>query len=304
LTLNSGGLLFASGNAGKLSGGGSLTTASGGTIYAHVYAGGSTGTGTAEINAQITGTNIDLVKTGPETLRLTSDDTSNFRNIYIHGGRLELDLGVNGRIHTSDKIIVGDLSGTDVLRLPKYNNQLTGERHIVLRGGDYGAGVLEFALKDAGLPGTTAFAGTTHRLKKLEVQGQGIIDFKGGEVGMANYLYIDELIIGVGSMLTVRNWFEGEDYLLVHRSKYAEYTYTDPSGLNGGIVGNTNQRVQFEGYGLLYIAHYNEDYYEITPFPRQMATYFPEPSTYGAILGATGLGLVAWRRRKRAAGPS
>jgi len=298
LTLNSGGLLFATGAAGKLSGGGSITTTSGGTIYAHVYGGGSTGTGTAEINARITG-NVDFVKTGTETLRLTSDGTSNFRNIYVHGGRLELDLGINGRIHTTGKIIVGDLSGTDVLRLPKYNNQLTGSRHIVLRGGDYGAGVLEFALKDAGLPGTTAFAGTTHRLNKLEVQGHGIIDFKGGEVGMANYLYIDELIIGVGSKLTVRNWFEGEDYLLVHRSKYAEYTYTDPSGLNGGIVGNTHQRIEFEGYGFLYIAHYNEDYYEITPFPRTNVTYYPEPSTYGAIFGVIGLGLLAWRRRKQ-----
>jgi len=301
LTLNSGGLLFASGEAGKISGGGSITTASGGTIYAHVYGGGSGG-GTAEINAQITGTNIDFVKTGPETLRLTSDGTSNFRNIYVHGGRLELDLGVNGRINTTGRIVVGDRSGTDVLRLPKHDNQLTGERHIVLRGGDYGAGVLEFALKPAGLPGTTAFAGTTHRLNKLEVQGHGVIDFKGGEVGMANYLYIDELIIGVGSKLTVRNWFEGEDYLLVHRSKYDEYRFSPDQGDTrpGGILGNTNQRVEFEGYSGLFLAHYNEDYYEITPFPRQMATYFPEPSTYGAILGATGLGLLVWRRRRRA----
>jgi len=298
LTLNSGGLLFAAGDAGKLSGGGVLTTATGGTIYAHVYgAGGSFGT--AEIGAQITGTNIDFVKTGPETLRLTSDGTSDFRNIYVHGGRLELDLGINGRINTTGKIIVGDRSGKDVLRLPKYNNQLTGERHIVLRGGDYGAGVLEFALKPAGLPGATAFAGTTHRLNTLEVQGQGVIDFRGGEVGMANYLYIDDLVIGVGSKLTIRNWFEGEDYLLVHRSKYAEYTYTDPSGLNSGILGNLGQRVQFEGYGRLFLAHYNEDYYEITPFPRTNVTYYPEPSTYGAILGTTGLGLLAWRRRKK-----
>jgi len=299
LTVDSGGLLFANGAAGKISGAGSLTTASGGTMYAHVYGGGSGGGGaTAEINARITG-GIDFVKAGPETLRLTSDGTSSFRNIYVHGGRLELDLGANGRINTTGKIIVGDRSGTDVLRLPKYNNQLTGERHIVLRGGDYGAGVLEFALKPAGLPGTTAFAGTTHRLKTLEVQGQGVIDFRGGEVGMANYLYIDELIIGVGSKLTIRNWFEGEDYLLVHRSKYNEYRYTDPSGLDGGILANTNQRVEFEGYSFLYIAHYNEDYYEVTPFPRQMATYFPEPSTYGAILGATGLGLLLWRRRNQ-----
>jgi len=144
LTLDSGGLLFAKGAAGTLSGGGAITTSNSRTLYAHVYGGGAGG-GTAELGARITG-NIDLVKTGPETLRLTSSGQSNFRNITIHGGRLELDLGINGRINTTGKIVVGDLSGTDVLRLPKYDNQITGARHIVLRGGDYGAGVLEFAL--------------------------------------------------------------------------------------------------------------------------------------------------------------
>jgi len=122
---------------------------------------------------------------------------------------------------------------------------------------------------------------------------------------MANYLYIDELIIGVGSLLTVRNWFEGEDYLLVHRSKAAEYLYTPDQGETapGGILGATNQRVHFEGYSGLFLSHYNEDYYEITPFPRMGPTYYPEPSTYGAIFGAMGLGILIWRNKRKRKSP-
>jgi len=291
LTLNSGGLLFAAGAAGKLSGGGSITTSNNRTLYAHVYGGGSAG-GTAEIGARITG-DIDFVKTGPETLRLTSDGTSNFRNIYVHGGRLELDLGINGRINTTGKIFVGDRSGTDVLRLPKYDNQLTGSRHIVLRGGDYGAGILEFSFDRDELLSTGRIQAATHRLKKLEVDGLGVIDFRGGDAGHANYLYIDELVFTEGSKLIIRDWFEYEDYLLIKRTAAHAALFSGGSGFT-----RTEPPIEFEGYGgAVTWTHYNNDYWEVTPFGRVGPV--PEPSTYGAILGATGLGLLAWRRRKQ-----
>jgi len=298
LTLNSGGLLFASGAAGKLSGGGSLTTASGGTIYAHVYGGGSAG-GTAEINARVTG-NVDFVKTGPETLRLTSDGTSNFRTIYVHGGRLELDLGINGRINVSDKIIVGDHSGKDVLRLPKYDNQLVGKPNVLLRGGKRGEGeaVLEFSFDRDELLSTGRIQAATHRLNKLEVDGVGVIDFRGGDAGHANYLYIDDLVFTEGSKLIIRDWFEYEDYLLIKRTAAHAELFSGGSGFT-----RVEPPIEFEGYsGGVTWTHYNDDYWEVTPFGRVGPV--PEPSTYGAILGATGLGLLIWRRRKRAAGPS
>jgi len=294
LTLNSGGLLFASGAAGKLSGGGSITTSSGGTIYAHVYGGGSTGSGTAEIGARVIG-DIDFVKTGPETLRLTSDGTSNFRNIYVHGGRLELDLGVNGRINTTGKIIVGDRAGKDVLRLPKYDNQLVGKPDVLLRGGKRGEGeaVLEFSFDRDDLLSTGRIQAATHRLNKLEVDGLGVIDFRGGEVGHANYLYIDELSFTEGSKLIIRNWFEYEDYLLIKRTAAHAELLSGGSGFT-----RVEPPIEFEGYGSTVTwTHYNDDYWEVTPFGR--VTPFPEPSTYGAILGAVGLGLIVWRRRKQ-----
>jgi len=295
LTLNSGGLLFAAGDAGKLSGGGSLTTATGGTIYAHVYGAGGP-FGTAEIGARITGTNIDFVKTGPETLRLTSDGTSDFRNIYVHGGRLELDLGINGRINASGKIVVGDRSGKDVLRLPKYDNQLIGKPNVLLRGGRRGEGeaVLEFSFDRDELLSTGRIQAATHRLNKLEVDGLGVIDFRGGEVGHANYLYIEELVITEGSRLVIRDWFEYEDYLLIRRTAAHEKLLSGGDGFT-----RIEPPIEFENYGgTVTWTHYNNDYWEVTPFGRVGPV--PEPSTYGAILGATGLGLLIWRRRKRA----
>ncbi|KXU35818.1 hypothetical protein AXK11_05615 [Cephaloticoccus primus] len=297
LTVGSGGLLFTSSNAlstPSILGSGSLATSGGNAFYAHVFS------PVANVSATFTG-GKDLVKTGSGTLSLTGGGMHSFNDVYVHEGRLELNLGSSGRFNASGKIYVGDRSGTDVLRLPQFDNQINRNAHVVLRGGDYGAGVLEFALKPAGLPGTTAFEGTTHRIGTLEVQGFGVIDFRGGEVGHANYLYIDELIIEFGSKLAVRNWFEGEDFLLVHRSKADEYTYAASNPMDVGIIGNSHQRIYFEGYEgvLLFLNHYDEDYYEITPFPRAKATYLPEPSTYGALLGTLGLGLFFYRQKRR-----
>gem|GEM_PF-3838113 len=38
------------------------------------------------------------------------------------------------------------------------------------------------------------------------------------------------------------------------------------------------------------------------PLPRLLTPPPPEPATYGAILGTAGLGLWAWRKRRRPAG--
>jgi len=51
-------------------------------------------------------------------------------------------------------------------------------------------------------------------------------------------------------------------------------------------------RIEFKEY-LGYrggLKEYNRDYWEIIPA-------FPEPSAYGAVFGAVGIGLAAWRRR-------
>jgi len=57
-------------------------------------------------------------------------------------------------------------------------------------------------------------------------------------------------------------------------------------------------QIVFEGYQDYFttLKDYDADYWQITPWGAKPA---PEPSTYGAILGAVGLALVAWRRKRR-----
>jgi len=60
-------------------------------------------------------------------------------------------------------------------------------------------------------------------------------------------------------------------------------------------------QIVFEGYQDYFTTfkNYDNDYYQIYPFGAQPA---PEPSTYGAILGAAGLGLWSWRKRTQRLG--
>jgi len=67
---------------------------------------------------------------------------------------------------------------------------------------------------------------------------------------------------------------------------------------SNGIDLSYLQNIRFEGYENfpVIIRKYDAHYWEITPFGT--LTPFPEPTTYGAILGAAAIGLVIWRRRK------
>jgi len=51
------------------------------------------------------------------------------------------------------------------------------------------------------------------------------------------------------------------------------------------------ERIEFEGYGPAMFRDWDSNYFQITPAP--------EPATYGAIVGAVGIGLVVWRKKKR-----
>jgi len=61
-------------------------------------------------------------------------------------------------------------------------------------------------------------AGSKQRLANLHIEGRGTIDWRGGEVGLANILWIDELTSGSTSdRLFIRNWYEYEDLFLVKK---------------------------------------------------------------------------------------
>ncbi len=103
--------------------------------------------------------------------------------------------------------------------------------------------------------------------------------FGGGNVCTPAYLYLDDLLIAGGSTLLIKNWIEFTTFLLV---KNTSTNVTPELG-----------RIQFEGYGEAATwLPYDSTWSMIAPVP--------EPSTYGAILLAAGLGLVVYRRRRSA----
>jgi len=119
-------------------------------------------------------------------------------------------------------------------------------------------------------------------LSSLFINGEdSIIDFAYGYTK----LFIDDLIIRDGSDLTLL-WFSprsGDGLFVKKTSRHLQ---------------DALAKIRIENKsGSVGVRDYNEDYWEIG-----VGTGFgglPEPSTYGAILGAVGIGLVVWRNRRR-----
>jgi len=268
LTLASGGLLATGTSTTKILGG-TLQSGWGPQLYAHVY-------NTAAVGLEISsGINFaGLIKTGPGLLLLSGGGTVTATTTRVHEGTLAL--GRTSTNYLGGNIIVGDRSGTDILRLDR-SEQIANDATVTLRGGHpdpsrflMAEGILQFN----GINGSGV--GIRETIGNLTIEGRGVIDFRGGSVGHANYLIIEGcLTIGPDSQLFIRNWHEFEDYLLINRNC-----------LNVAL-----DRITFEGYGPAIFRPWNGGYWLITPAP--------EPTTYGAILGVVGVGLVVWRKRRR-----
>jgi len=133
--------------------------------------------------------------------------------------------------------------------------------------------------------------GANQKLRSLNVTdySRGILGFgvssnvaEGTAVNAYRNLFLDDLNIERGSELLIRNWQTGVHRLFVRR--------------NSRHLWESLERIRYEGKPLGWhgdARYYDKDYYEI--FIKT-----PEPSMYGAVSGMLGLGLVAWRRRRRA----
>jgi len=289
LRLNSGGLLAVGDKTTSITNGTLTQGTNGGqnnnnlrTLYAHVY-------NTADVGLEISATlNLSaptgrpaFVKTGEGTLLLSGTKSNSITGTtYVSQGTLALGK-TGGATALGGRIIVGDYAGRDTLRLDR-NEQIDNKATVRLRGGHpdpaqhlMAEGILQFNGKDG--------LGLRETFAKLEIEGRGVIDFAGGSVGHANYLILNDLWIDLdvgyytASTLFIRNWFEGEDFLLVSKR-------------SGNLTKETLGRIEFEGYGPAMLRDWNTNFYQITPMP--------EPATYGAILGAVGLGLFAWRKHR------
>jgi len=253
-------------------------------LYMHIYSDRLQIAGGVSISTL----GADVVKTGPGELWLNSSANHQIGSLYINQGTVDLRRGTLTLSGADARIYIGDGAGTDILKLaPNHRNQIQkqggGLPSITLQGTPYAPRGPEYG-------GTQAIlqtgGNTKLQLKNLHIEGRGTIDWVGGEVGRANMIWLDTLTFsGPDAILFMRNWYEYEDYLLVRTN---------------GFDLNFLQNIRFEGYENFPVVwrKYDQYYHQITPFGL-MSKETPEPATYGALLGAVGLGLVAWRKRRR-----
>jgi len=270
--------LLSVGTTSRFRGSGMVITLSALPFYIHVYS----DTLTFEDEASLSG-NGNLVKTGPGTLELDSDATHKLGAVTIHQGAIRLLKGV---LAVADDIIVGDGAGRDLFELAaQSDNRIVktgdGLPSMTLHGNPYGPSTDGAILR---------FNGASRQaLAALSIQDRGTLEFLGSTKSSPNILYLDQLFFSdANARLTIRNWNDQADYLLVSR---AWGDINVPPILN---------RIIFEGYGPAKW-HWHDlqgygGYWQITPLP--------EPATYGTILGAVGLGLVVWRKRQKKTEPT
>jgi len=118
------------------------------------------------------------------------------------------------------------------------------------------------------------------RLHKIVVEGDSEIRF-GQESGVWSHrFFLDDLLVKEGSTLKITEWKQMHDYLLVRKDSRHLY--------------DALSRIKFEGREehRAWVSDYDADYWQVIPA-------FPEPATYGAILGAMGLGCFVWRNKMR-----
>ncbi|MBP9913915.1 MAG: autotransporter-associated beta strand repeat-containing protein, partial [Opitutaceae bacterium] len=267
LTVNSGGLLSTGATASIVSNGTIRAGTGASDLVTHVY-----GAGGLEISAVIADNSgaKGLTKTGDGVLSLTGSSANTFTGTtYVNDGTLALNktAGVNAIV---GNINVGDGRGTDILRLDA-DEQIANASNITLKGSEFGG---ETLLQFNGTGG----AGIAETLGTLTIDGTAVIDFAGGNVCDANFLFLDDLLMAsTDSQLYIRNWVDFTDFLLVKNT----------ANLNAVL-----SQIKFEGYGdIAYWQEYDSVYSRITPVP--------EPSTYGAILIGTGLAFFGYRRWRK-----
>jgi len=185
-------------------------------------------------------------------------------DVHLSGASNYLALGkTNGAIAVQGNIWA---SSGSVLRLDG-SNQISDNSIVTLSGATFYYS-----------PSNTVI---TEKIHQLVIDQTSRLSFDNAIREHPNrYLYLDDLSIKGNATLTVRFWSYGRDFLLVRKDSQN--------------LANALGRIQFEGYtpGNWELKDFNSDYWSITPFP--------EPGAYGAILGAVGAGLLAYRRKRQA----
>jgi len=122
------------------------------------------------------------------------------------------------------------------------------------------------------------------QFEQLYVTGHSELNFHEGGYYATGEIFLDDLFVTYWSELLIKKWSDfGETRLFVRK---------DSAHLEESLG-----RIKFDGkWGSAGVRSHNWEYWEIGVgfgFSK-----LPEPSTYGAIFGGVGLGLIAWRRRR------
>jgi autotransporter-associated beta strand protein len=275
--VQSGGLLAHGSSATIFTGGGTLTSSSG-ELITHVY-----GSGGFTIQQAVTNsgsTPVAFTKSGDGTLTFSGTAANTYTGVTtVNAGTLALakSAGLNA---IAGNLVVGDGRGVDTVRLDA-NDQIADTASVTLRGGELGnsANVARLEMNGAA---SDSFGSRVERFATLNIEGNTILDFGGGTPCSPTFLYLDFLNVASNALLTITNWIEFTDFLLVDKTTF------DSEDLS---------RVIFDGYGgEASWKSYDSDYYQIIPY-----SPVPEPASYGALAVGGLLGLATFRRRRRAA---
>jgi len=197
---------------------------------------------------------------------LRGDKSNTFTgNAYVSGRRNHLVLQKgNGAVAVRGDIHVKDQA---LLRFAN-SNQLLETSNV--------------RLENRGALQNLANFDITNTFRSLTVADNGIVHFNHTEGHSENskyYIKIDDLIINQSGHLEIHGWQESRDFLLVRKTSAA--------------LEDALTKMTFAGYDRnnIHLEEYDSEYWSISSTP--------EPATYGALLGAIGLGLWTWKRKRR-----
>jgi len=180
--------------------------------------------------------------------------------------------GINNRIILNKEkgaiAIRGDIFINDSARLTiRRDNQISSGSIVSLKNAT-------FEFEDNYLDGKFT---KRESFNRLVIEGTSFIQFSHQGLSDSRFLYLEDLYIADGGKLTIQGWREGCHFLLVRKTSRN--------------LDDVLKKIEFEGYfqGRTHKEDYNRDYWSISGMP--------EPSTYGALFGALGFGLVVWRKR-------
>ena len=277
LDIVSGGIMTTTAAAGATSihGAGTLTSSSG-ELIVHTH-----GTGGFTIDAQITNsgaTTVGLTKSGADSLTLSGTAANTYTGVTtVNAGTLDLAKS-DGVTAVAGDLTVGDGRGEDIVQISA-NEQIADTATVTLRGGEVGNDANRALLRLDGAA-DDSYGSRVESFATLEVTGNSVLDFGGGTPCSPTFLYLDVLNVAADALLTITNWIEFTDFLLVAKTTFESEDLS---------------RVVFDGYGgAASWKDYDSDYYQIVPYAP-----VPEPATFGAFACGALTAFAALRRRRR-----